>query len=135
MNVLHVKPPMESRGNDNNHIVSTNKTVQHLYIVRHGESEYNAATSAAGTGWDDPLIFDAPLTALGRRQALKLRAKLETMALPQDVCWVTSPLSRAIETLLLACTGLERPPGGWANLPSRLLVRRYIVFGEGVCAQ
>ena len=110
------------------------KDYKHLYIVRHGESEYNAATGAAGTGWDDPLIFDAPLTKLGRLQAIKLRARLDSMGLPHDVCWVASPLSRAIETLLLACTGVERPASGWADLPSRLVVCRLVGAGCTRCS-
>lgn len=101
-------------------------STQHLYIVRHGESEYNAATAAAGTGWDDPLIFDAPLTARGRAQACELRNTLAALGLPADVCWVTSPLQRAIETLVLACTGKERGVGGEVRLPSSLHIRRWV---------
>lgn len=36
-------------------------------------------------------------------QARALRSELAQLNLPPDTLWVTSPLSRAIETLLLAC--------------------------------
>eukprot|EP00884_Botryococcus_braunii_P017611 jgi/Botrbrau1/4533/Bobra.60_2s0022.2 len=72
-----------------------------LHMIRHGESEYNAATSF-GTAFEDPIIFDPQLTAKGRRQALRLREELKRLALPDGVLFVTSPLTRAIETLLLA---------------------------------
>lgn len=73
-----------------------------LYIIRHGESEYNEAISRRGTSFSDPLIFDARLTSKGRRQAASLRAQVASWNLPEDTVWITSPLSRAIETLLLA---------------------------------
>lgn len=74
-----------------------------LYIVRHGESLYNAAVHAHGSSWADPLIFDAALTDRGRQQALALRGKLAALKLPPDTLWVASPLQRALQTLLLAC--------------------------------
>ncbi len=37
-----------------------------IYFVRHGQSEFNAVHNE---GENDPLIFDAPLTDEGRRQA------------------------------------------------------------------
>ena len=79
-----------------------------LHLVRHGESEYNAAVNAAGTGFADPLIFDPALTLRGRRQAARLAATLRGLDLPgggasDSVLWVASPLTRAIETLLLGC--------------------------------
>lgn len=37
-----------------------------LHIIRHGESEYNAATN--GPRWEDPEIFDAQLTDKGIQQ-------------------------------------------------------------------
>jgi len=45
---------------------------QVLYVVRHGESEYNAASRLA-QNFHDPQIFDPKLTEKGRRQA---RARL-----------------------------------------------------------
>ena len=148
---------------------------QELYLIRHGESEYNAACAASGSAWADPLIFDAPLTKLGRRQvrayvvatgglpapaavlqppapqasprgcrrappqARGLRRRLHEMALPPDTLWVTSPLTRAIETLLLACPSgsklAECSDNGEPNLggevPHNLAVRRCVPFRIG----
>jgi broad specificity phosphatase PhoE len=85
-------------------IFRSKKDLKTLYIVRHGESEYNAAISRAGSAWADPQIFDAPLTDRGRRQAAALQAKFASLGVPHhEVLWVTSPLTRAIQTLLLAC--------------------------------
>ena len=138
-------------------------SLKRLYIVRHGESAYNAAMHARGSSWADPMIFDAPLTELGRSQvgrwrglmgggwesavrsaaccccccwisvpspallllplppshlpplipstptahmactqAAALRKELAALGLPPDTLWVTSPLQRAMQTLLLA---------------------------------
>lgn len=44
------------------------KGAKTIYLVRHGESEYNAYLSAAGTSWADPLMFDAALTMKGKNQ-------------------------------------------------------------------
>lgn len=85
-------------------IFRSKKDLKTLYIVRHGESEYNAAISRAGSAWADPQIYDAPLTDKGRRQAAALQAKFASLGVPHhEVLWVTSPLTRAIQTLLLAC--------------------------------
>ncbi len=37
-----------------------------VYFIRHGQSEFNAAFTGGGI---DPMIFDAPLTDMGLRQA------------------------------------------------------------------
>lgn len=42
--------------------------VQMIHIIRHGESEYNAATASKDLGFGDPQIYDPKLTAKGRRQ-------------------------------------------------------------------
>ena len=36
-------------------------------------------------------------------QAMNLRAKLERLAKLENAVWVTSPLTRAVETFLLSC--------------------------------
>jgi len=47
-----------------------------LHLVRHGESEYNAAFDAAsGTQGDSVALFDAPLTPRGREQASRHAAR------------------------------------------------------------
>jgi broad specificity phosphatase PhoE len=75
--------------------------------VRHGESEYNAACGAPGSSWDDPIIWDAPLSALGRSQASALGPTLLGRVSP-NALWVASPLTRAIETCMLARGALLR---------------------------
>ena len=42
-----------------------------VHLVRHGQSTYNEAISGPGS-WDEPNIFDAPLTKLGVNQAKNL---------------------------------------------------------------
>ncbi len=61
-------------------------------LVRHGQSTFNEAYERLKT---DPMLFDARLTALGRRQVAETREKL--MARAYDLV-VTTPLTRAIET-------------------------------------
>ena len=46
------------------------------------------------------MLFDAKLTCKGKSQALTLRNEVQNWDLPADVVWVTSPLTRAIQTLL-----------------------------------
>ena len=66
-----------------------------VHLVRHGQSTYNEAISGPGS-WDEPNIFDAPLTTLGVNQARGLGGFLAK--LPKDAVWVTSALTRAMET-------------------------------------
>jgi len=82
----------------------TSKTV---HVIRHGESEYNAADKVAGEV-RDPMIFDPHLTSLGHDQALKLKDELSQMSGLEDAVWVVSPLTRTIETFLLCCPFTER---------------------------
>ena len=83
-----------------------------LHLVRHGESEYNAACGAPGSSWDEPLIFDAPLSQLGRQQAAALGAQLSATVSP-NALWVASPLTRTIQTCMLVrapALAREAPP-------------------------
>lgn len=64
-----------------------------VYLIRHGQSEYNV-----GSPHDvDPLIFDAPLTALGKAQADGVKEHMVGIGVQQIIC---SPLTRAIQTAL-----------------------------------
>lgn len=63
-----------------------------LWLVRHGETTYNAARRIAG--WCDP-----PLTDLGRQQATAVGPKLDGVEFTS--VW-SSDLQRAVETSLLA---------------------------------
>ncbi|KAK3277528.1 hypothetical protein CYMTET_14468, partial [Cymbomonas tetramitiformis] len=79
-----------------------------VYLIRHGESEYNAAASL-GPSFDDPLIFDPHLTPKGRFQAKNLGPKIREAELPENTLFVTSPLTRAMETLLLGLKAAGLP--------------------------
>lgn len=60
-------------------------------------------------------IINLKHTSILSLQARKLRSELAQLNLPADTLWVTSPLSRAIETLLLGCPTahlLRQAPGG-----------------------
>ncbi|KAK9824180.1 hypothetical protein WJX72_008364 [[Myrmecia] bisecta] len=94
-----------------------------LHLVRHGESEFNALCQY-GKSFKDPDIFDAPLTAKGRRQAAKLRTELGKLGIPEGALWIASPLTRAIETMLLAAP--LQPPACLllpAPAPASMVVR------------
>lgn len=66
-----------------------------IYFVRHGQSQFNAAFERGG---GDPMIFDAPLTDLGRQQAVAARQAFKDLGI---VRVMTSPLTRAIQTAQL----------------------------------
>ena len=65
-----------------------------VYLIRHGQSEFNAAFNESRI---DPMIFDAPLTDKGRRQAEAAREQVLELGVKQVI---TSPLTRAIQTAL-----------------------------------
>ncbi len=64
-----------------------------IYLIRHGQSEFNAVARDG----IDPLIYDAPLTELGRAQADATRAQVKDLGIEQVIC---SPLTRAVQTAL-----------------------------------
>lgn len=65
-----------------------------VYFIRHGQSEFNAAYNG---GDSDPMLYDAPLTDMGRQQAEAARAQVIDLGIKQVI---TSPLTRAIQTAL-----------------------------------
>jgi len=71
-----------------------------IYLIRHGQSAYNAAFEHDGT---DPMILDAPLTALGVAQAQKTRDKVADLNIRQVI---TTPLTRAIQTASIIFDGI-----------------------------
>ena len=78
-------------------------TVPTLYVVRHGETDWNAEARLQGHQ-------DVPLNGLGRVQAEEAGARLRrAVADYRDLDYVASPLSRARETMerLRATLGLE----------------------------
>lgn len=84
--------------------------MQVLVVIRHGESEFNAALQT-GNGWVDPKLYDPSLTAKGCNQARHLRQRLlqemqqnaSIIGHNANALWVTSPLRRCIQTFLLSC--------------------------------
>lgn len=71
-----------------------------VYFIRHGQSEFNATYRH---GDADPMIFDAPLTSLGRRQAEETRAKVADLGISRVI---SSPLTRALQTSLVIFDGI-----------------------------
>lgn len=61
-----------------------------LYVLRHGETDYNAGNLIQGT-------TDIPLSEEGRRQALRARKRVEDLGLSFERVY-SSPLQRALLT-------------------------------------
>ena len=77
-----------------------------VYLVRHGESTWNAQHSGPGS-FEEPNMYDAPLTDLGKKQAKSLG--VEFSKIPRDALWITSPLTRAMQTCIIGRrAGFER---------------------------
>lgn len=74
-----------------------------LYLVRHGQTEFNAAGRYQGR-------LDSPLTALGRSQAQRVGALIATLV-PPGTRIVSSPLGRALATatIIAETAGLPAP--------------------------
>jgi broad specificity phosphatase PhoE len=80
-----------------------------LYVVRHGETDWNVAGRLQGH-------TDIPLNDVGRGQAHKNGVKLrQALADPASLDFVASPLSRAYETMQLLRDGLGLPRVGFAT--------------------
>lgn len=71
-----------------------------VYLIRHGQSEFNAVHTDGGP---DPMTFDAPLTQEGFRQAEAARAAVGDLGIRLVLA---SPLTRAIQTALCIFDGL-----------------------------
>jgi len=65
-----------------------------IYLIRHGQSVFNAVYEAS---IGDPLIFDAPLSRVGRQQAIEARGRVAQLGIKRVIA---SPLTRTIETAL-----------------------------------
>jgi broad specificity phosphatase PhoE len=84
-----------------------------FYFVRHGETEWNAERRLQGQ-------LDVPLNDTGRRQSAQcadiLRALIAARRrTPGDFTFLSSPLSRARETMEILRTGLGLPCAGYAT--------------------
>lgn len=73
-----------------------------LFLVRHGESEANAAGTFEG-------YADAALTALGRRQAEQIAQRAASWRV-QNARLITSPMQRARHTADAIATALSLTP-------------------------
>lgn len=66
-----------------------------IYLIRHAQSQFNAV-------WDpnkpDPMIFDAPITDLGRQQAIATRDHVRDLPVERVI---VSPLTRTLQTASL----------------------------------
>ncbi len=95
-------------------------TQKHFYMIRHGQTEANAARIMAGS-------LDSPLTQLGRDQALTARITVENLKIrPKFI--IHSHLSRARETAEIINENLNLPmvedkdiaemhAGDWEGVP------------------
>lgn len=74
-----------------------------LYLVRHGQTEFNIARRYQGA-------LDSPLTAMGAQQAGRMGALLATLV-PAGTPMVCSPLGRARHTaeIIMRTAGLAAP--------------------------
>ena len=75
-----------------------------LYLVRHGQSEWNRIGRIQGRS-------ESPLTALGREQAVALGGMLRAVLPDPGIDIVASPLSRAFETATIIAGELGRAAG------------------------
>ena len=62
-----------------------------VYLIRHGQTEANAANNYS----DNSLYFDTILTALGKKQAIYAKEKLKNINFDLTIC---SPLTRTLQT-------------------------------------
>jgi len=90
--------------------------MKHIYFIRHGESEMNAAGLIAGN-------TETPLTAKGRFQALEAGKTAKNLNIG---CIISSPQSRALETAQIIAAEIGYPATD--ILVNDLAKERY--FGE-----
>eukprot|EP00850_Spirogloea_muscicola_P020453 SM000216S06579 [mRNA] locus=s216:174941:180922:- [translate_table: standard] len=79
-----------------------------LHLIRHGQTEMNVYLARAPAGFKDPLLYDTRLTAEGQRQARALAA-LAAQRAPAPELIVTSPLTRALQTMELVFPAAKAP--------------------------
>ena len=85
-----------------------------LYLIRHGETDWNRECRYQGQR-------DIPLNGTGRRQARRNGGVLKGL-LPQiaDAQFISSPLSRTIETMEILCTEIGLEPSAYRIEPQLL---------------
>ena len=74
---------------------------KHFYMIRHGQTEANAARLMAGS-------LDSPLTEMGRQQARDVHAIVQNLVIKPEMI-VHSQLSRARETAAIINEALNLP--------------------------
>ena len=80
-------------------------TTRRFFLVRHGETDWNVVGRLQGRR-------DVPLNPLGRIQAGQVGRVLAQLAGDtRALAYVSSPLSRAVETMRILRTGLDLPVG------------------------
>ena len=83
-----------------------------FYFVRHGETDWNAERRLQGQ-------LDIALNDIGRRQSAQCGSTLRGLIAarrkaPADFAFISSPLSRACETMEILRSGLDLPRDGYA---------------------
>ncbi len=63
-----------------------------IYLIRHAQSQFNAVFDQDKP---DPMIFDAPITELGKSQATNAREQIRHLELARII---VSPLTRTLQT-------------------------------------
>jgi broad specificity phosphatase PhoE len=86
-----------------------------FYFVRHGETDWNAERRLQGQ-------LDIALNDIGRRQSAQCGSTLRGLIAarrkaPADFAFISSPLSRARETIEILRSGLDLPRDGYAIEP------------------
>lgn len=81
----------------------------HIYLIRHGETDWNAARRIQGHS-------DIPLNEMGKRQALRLAERLQHIPISR-IC--ASDLQRAVETALPLAECLGLPVHRFGDLRER----------------
>ena len=92
-----------------------------LYIVRHGETDWNKERRIQGQA-------DIPLNGFGRHLAEETGKGLSDIAF--DIC-ISSPLSRAVETAELILGGKDTP----VAKDSRITEMAFGIWEGGCCSK
>jgi broad specificity phosphatase PhoE len=104
--------------------------MRHLVFIRHGESALNALSRSTPTYCGQ---VETPLTEVGRQQAIAAGQKLAQLGYLEPQAGISSPLTRAVETLSLLVGQL---PGAITILPpsTHLMERSHGKF-EGLAQE
>src|SRR5262245_56389238 len=78
--------------------------MRHLVLIRHGESHLNAISRQRRTYCGQ---VETPLTDVGREQARSAGRKLKSLSYVNPRFAVSSPLTRAVDTLTLVLGELQ----------------------------